>query len=344
MTLRATDREPRSDGGRTQTVEEILFDPDEEVALPVTRFERIKRLVDYYVVAPFRVMISDWRAVIGLTIITGFFLIGIFGPTFIKEPVFNEGSPYIQPFTNSNFPFGTDGYGQSIFKELIHATPAMIKMVIAGAVVSTAIGTVFGTVAGYKGGTIDTVLMTLTDIVATIPGLVLIIVIASAWPPKDPFVVGMLLAIDNWPGLSRGLRSQVLTIRQESYVESSRAMGLPSRRILSKDIVPQLMPLILISAAGAGRGVIFESVGLYFLGILPFSISNWGVMLNTAYNRGAAISNLNHFYWMFFPMLAIVIVSFGLILFSQGMDRVFNARLRAKHAKSVSDEGEESVQ
>jgi peptide/nickel transport system permease protein len=162
------------------------------------------------------------------------------------------------------------------------------------------------------------------------------------YPPKSPFVVGFILAIDNWPGLARSLRSQVLTIREESYIEAARAMDIPTRRIVGRDVISPLMPYIVINGANAARGVIFESVGLYFLGVLPFTTQNWGVMMNLAYKRGSAMANPSYAgHWLYVPMVAIILFSLGFILFAQGMDRVFNPRLRARHAKTADVEEEE---
>jgi len=225
--------------------------------------------------------------------------------------------------------------------QLVHATPAMLKMVAAGALLSVLVGTLIGLLSGYQGGTIDYVLMLITDTVLVIPALVLIIVISAVWAPRDPVLVGILLGIDNWPNLSRNIRSQVLSIREEDYTEASRAMGLSRSTILRKDMFSNMAPYILINLANGSRRIIFESVGLYFLGILPFTTLNWGVMMNQAY-QAANVTDLGKVHWLYLPMLMIIFISLGFLLFAQGTDRLFNVRLRAKHAKTGEDDGEES--
>jgi ABC-type dipeptide/oligopeptide/nickel transport system permease subunit len=137
--------------------------------------------------------------------------------------------------------------------------------------------------------------------------------------------------------LARQLRSQVLTIRTESHVEASRVLGLPTRSILSKNIMSRLMPLLMMGSAGAMRGVLMESVGLYFIGVLPFTNQNWGVILNVARN-GGALAGADRFHWILAPMVFIALMTYGLQLFAQGTDRLFNPRLRARHAATVSTE------
>ena len=327
--------DPRSDGGTTpeQSVFEMVSDAE-----PLTRQEKTARWVDVHVLTPLRIIKSDWRATAGILIIVGFALLGIIGPLVVPEPRIGQYESYLGPFQRMAYPFGTDGFGQPILPQLVHATPAMLKMAFAGAVLASGLGIVIGTTAGYKGGFVDTALMSVTDIFLTIPGLPLIIVLLSIFPgvTANPFFIGFLLAIDNWPGLARALRSQVLTIRESSYIEAGRAMGRSSPAILWDDIIPQLMPYITINSAKAARRVIFESVALFFLGILPSTMFNWGVMMNYAFKQGAAVSNPGRAgHWLYFPMLVLLVFSLGLILLSQGMDRIFNPRLRARHEETT---------
>jgi peptide/nickel transport system permease protein len=94
----------------------------------------------------------------------------------------------------------------------------------------------------------------------------------------------------------------------------------------------------MINMVNAARGVIFASVGLYFLGILPFSGLNWGVMMNLAYTAAGSLYTWSSAHWLLLPMITIVWLSFGLIMFGQAADKVFNPRLRARHADTVDDE------
>lgn len=203
----------------------------------------------------------------------------------------------------------------------------MVELVIAGSVVSVGVAVLVGTVAGYKGGSVDEVLMGVTDIALTVPGLPLILLLAAVFQPRDPLVLGLILAIDSWPGLARSIRSQILTIRDESYVEASRSMGVSTAGILRRDVLPQITTYVLINAATAGKAVITQAVALYFLNFIQISSANWGQMMDTAYRNGA-ISNPDRFYLILWPMLALALFSFGLILLSQGMDKIVDPRLR----------------
>lgn len=292
------------------------------------------------VLSPLKIAFTDWRTSVGLLIIAAFGLMGTVGVWLVEPTSMYDGEQYIRPFQMMEHPLGTDANGQDLLALTVHSTPAMFKMIFAGAVFTTVIATIVGTFTGYVGGTVDRVLMTITDIAMTIPGLPLVMVLAVTVEPTNPYLVGILLTINAWAGLARTIRSEVLSLREESYVEASRVMGVSTTDIVNKDIVPNLMPYILINFVAAGRGVIFGSVALYFLGVLPFSNLNWGIMLNQAYEGGALVS-ISLFYWLFIPMAVISLLSIGLILAAQGLDRVFNVRIRTRHASGSGDEGEE---
>ncbi len=332
------------DGGRVVDGPYEGDSPSEAIAEgdAPSRTERYKRFADEYVAAPMRVLWSDWRSRVGLIVVAGFLLMGTLGVVLVPVPEMNAGPRYVAPFTSWRYPLGTDSFGKGVFAQIVHATPAMLKMILAGALFGTSLGTAIGLTAGYKGGRVDRALMWFTDVMMTLPGLPLVIVLAAVFLPKNPFAVGVLLTINDWAGLSRSVRSQVLTLRDESYVEASRVLGVSTPAILSKDVLPNLMPYVSVNFVGMARTVIFESVGLYFLGVLPFTTLNWGVMMNLAYSTGGSLYTLDTAHWLFFPMLAITLLSLAFILLAQGADRIFNPRIRARHAsrRAGDDEGE----
>lgn len=297
----------------------------------MSRKDRYKLLVDEWMIAPAKIIWEDWRARVGTLIILFFVFLGTVATWFVEPTSTADGPRLIGPFQDWSHPLGTDNLGRDIFSQTVHATPMMLEMILAGAVFTTIMATVIGTVSGYKGGFSDRILMTFTDILMTIPGLPLVIVIAVILEPEAPWLVGIILTINAWAGLARAIRSQVLTLRSEAYVEASRLMGISTPTILAKDVVPGLAPYILINFVNTGREVIFASVGLYFLGILPMTQVNWGVMMQFAYDTGGALYTVETAHWLVTPMAAVVLLSFGLILFAQGTDRVFNPRVRARH-------------
>lgn len=315
-----------------------MFDlMDEGESSSAENRDRVRIFVEEYLKTPVRTVKGDWRVQVGGSILLLYALAGTLGVVLIDPPSQHVNQLLVPPFTNPAFPLGTDGLGQGMLALLVHATPAMLEMILVGALFTTIVGSIIGITAGYKGGNVDRVLTTLTDVMMTIPGLPLVLILALFFQPEAPWMVGLILAIDDWPALTRSLRSQVLSMRNAEYIEASRTMGLDYYTIFTRDILRNLLPYISVRFVGSSRKIIYSSIGLYFLGILPFSNLNWGVMLNFAYQRGA-LYTLDSVHWLLLPMLTIVLLSWGLILFAQGMDRMFNPRLRAKHSDVTPEE------
>ncbi|WP_459191529.1 ABC transporter permease [Halosimplex sp. J119] len=334
------DRSPpalvRTDGGTA--ADEDLFSPDTSVQRE-SLVDRISHGVREHLIAPLQIIRGDPRGVVGIGLLAWFFLMGTVGVLVYPKPTTMEAPIFAPPFQDMAYPLGTGVLGQQIDRQIVHATPAMLKMIASGALLSMVLGTVIGTVAGYKAGWWDYALMLLSDTVMTIPALALVVVLAAVYAPERPLVVGLILGINNWPGLARTVRSEVLSIRENEVIEAARVMGLSDRRILRKYVVRNLMPYISINFANSSRRIIFEAVGLYFLGLLPTTSQNWGIMMQEAYNN-SDLTNVAQLHWLVFPMLTIVALVLGLILTAQSLDRLWNVRLRARH---LQDEEETAI-
>ncbi|ELY41795.1 ABC transporter permease [Natronorubrum tibetense] len=283
-----------------------------------------------FVLEPWETMRRDWRAVTGLAIVSTYLLVGLVGPLLVEPTSVNDAPHRVAWFQSLEHPLGTDPMGRDLFSEMVHSTRPMLQMMLTGGLFTIVVGTAFGTVAGYKGGTVDTVLSGVTDIFINIPGLPLVIVLAVIFQPSNPFTLGVLLTVAAWAGLARAVRSQVLQLRHESFIEASRTIGIPTGPIVLKDVLPALLPYIAVNFVSAMRNVIFSAAGLYFIGVLPFEDTNWGITLRAAYD-GGAMYRVGLLHWILVPTLAIIVLSMGLILLAQSSDRVFNPRVREKH-------------
>lgn len=325
-----------SDGG---TGDAFTFDVESTVE--VTTRERVVDFYEEFIYKPGLVALDDKRTAIGGGILVVYLLMATVGAWLYPEPTTNQVARGIQPFQTMDAPLGSTPSGVDILAQTIHATPDMFILVTSGAVFATGLAVLTGTVSGYKGGRVDAVITTLSDIAMSIPGLPLVMVLAVTLNPKHPAVVGVVLTINYWSGLGRAIRSQVLTLREEAYTEASRAMGLSTRRILAKDIIPNLMPYVLVNFAFAARYCIFSAVGLYFLGVLPTNLANWGLQIQDAYDRSVLVGT-GPKYQILVPMITVAVFSLALVLLAQGLDRVFNPRVRTRMAgESESIDGED---
>lgn len=201
----------------------------------VTRSQRLRDFYDEFIYKPGLVAWDDRRTRIGLAIMLVYLLMSTVGVWFYRQPTTNQAPRGVPPFQSWAAPLGTTGSGTDVLALVIHATPEMLIMIAAGGVFATGVAVFVGTVAGYMGGIVDRVLTSFSDVMMSIPGLPLIMVLAVVYRPRSPVLIGILLTINYWAGLGRSIRSQVLTLREESYVEASRTMGVSTPQILIKE-------------------------------------------------------------------------------------------------------------
>ncbi|MCB0075519.1 MAG: ABC transporter permease, partial [Caldilineaceae bacterium] len=196
------------------------------------------------------------------------------------------------------------------------------------ALISTFIAVTFGTLAGFAGGRVDSFIMMITDIVLTIPQFPLLAVLAAFLTLDNLTFLGVLLGLLSWAALLRAVRSQVLSLKERDFIEASRALDMGTNHIIFRELVPNMMTYIVISFTLALTSAIYTQVGLVFLGLVPISTSNWGVMISLAWTRGAIFFKDSIWYIMM-PILAIVLLQLSVVTTTRSLELVFNPRLRA---------------
>jgi peptide/nickel transport system permease protein len=271
---------------------------------------------------------ADKVAFVGGLIIVLFVLAAIVGPSIAHlSKVPNPGAAYLGP--SLRHPLGTDALGQDVLVELVLGARPVIEVGVLAATFTVGLGVLIGLVSGYLGGAADAAMMRLTDVFLTIPGLPLIIVMATLIETSSPFVLAAILSVTAWAGLARAIRSQALSLRSSEFVEVSKVQGLPLRNIVGRQLLPNVGPYVAIHFLLAVTGAIYAEVGLFVLGIAPISSANWGEMINVAMSQGALYTSQSMVY-LFSPMAAIVILQVAFVMFSRAMDTVFNPRLRTQ--------------
>src|SRR5581483_9468880 len=181
-----------------------------------------------------------------------------------------------------------------------------------GALVMVVIGTGVGLYAGYRRGRTDSALMRVTDFVLTIPGFPLLLVLSTVWKFSSAWQMGLVLGVTGWGGLARAVRSQTLSLRERGFIEAARGLGLPTRHIVMRELLPNVAPYIATNLLLAVTGYIYAQVGLYFLGVLPLDTSNWGVMLNQAVFGSGALISPAALPYLLAPLGAILLLTLGI--------------------------------
>lgn len=311
-----------------------------EAEYSATPADLIQELLEIWVITPLKVLWTDYRGKLGVLIVVFYILMGTVGTLIVPEPSIDRTQQIIPAFQTLEYPLGTDGMGRGLLGLMVHSTPMMLQMILSGTLFGGMMGLALGLLCGYKGGTLDKTIMTFTDIIGSIPGLPLMLILVALIEPTDPYLIGIVLNIQGWVGSSRGIRSQAFAIRKKDYVEASEAMGTSTSNILFRDFLPELMPMITIGFLGGATGIIHASVGLYFLGILPHTHLNWGTVLNHAYDSSGALYSLEAAHWLLVPVITLTMLTFGFTMLAQAFDRVFNPRVRAQHkARKQRKEG-----
>lgn len=264
---------------------------------------------------------------IGFFILVFFMLMAVFGPMIYPSKLPIDPTQVYAPPSAQHW-LGTDYEGTDILALIVTGSRYVIVSAGLAAVFTVLFGTTLGLVSGYFLGPADTMIMRVTDFVLTVPTFPLLIVLSTIWHFGSPWAMGLVLGATGWGWLARSVRSQTLSLRERSFVEAVRALGMSTTHVILKEIFPNVAPFIAMNLLTTVTGSIYAEVGLFFLGVVPFTANNWGVMFNMALNSGGALYNPNSTMYLVSPMVCILLLTFGIILILDAVDEIFNPRLR----------------
>ncbi|NRQ33449.1 ABC transporter permease [Nonomuraea sp. NN258] len=274
-----------------------------------------------------RVMKRKPSRMAGVVIVVGFAFMGVFGPMFLPEHLPSDVNKLTQPPSWEHW-FGTDPQGRDVLALVITGSRYVLLSAAVTAIITVVLGTSIGLFSGFKRGRWDTVLMRVTDMKLTIPGLPLLLVLATVWKFGSPIQMGLVLGLLGWGGVARAVRAQTLSLRERGFIEAARGLGLSTTHIVGKELLPSMAPFIAMNMLIAVTGAVYAQVGLFFLGVLPYESDNWGVMLNLAVFQAGAMIQPYALGYLLAPLLAILLLTLGIVLVVDAMDEIFNPRLR----------------
>jgi ABC-type dipeptide/oligopeptide/nickel transport system permease subunit len=277
-------------------------------------------------------------AVLALVVLLAFSSIGYLGiPGWWKHSydaagtVVNRGAPTLSVVPTwlggngvsiGDHPFGQDDLGRDYFALTMRGAQISLLIALVVGIVSTVVGTVIGALSGYYRGIVETVLMRFTDVVITIPVLVIAAVLGQKYGNGGPFVLALVVSAVTWTSLARLVRGEFLSQREKEFVEAARALGAKPRRIIFRHILPNTVGVITVAATLSVATAILLETALSYLGFgVRAPDTSLGLLVSTYQN---AFTTRPWLFW--WPGLFIVLIALCVNFIGDGLRDAFDPR------------------
>ncbi|MFE0253615.1 ABC transporter permease [Streptomyces sp. NPDC059010] len=263
---------------------------------------------------------------VGMIALTLFALLALTAPLTVGSDVSSvtgaPGRPMESP--SAEFPLGTDRFGRDLLGLLVWGARVSLLVGLLAAALSVAIGTLVGITAGHFKGAYATVLMRVTDWFLVMPTLVLAIALATVMSRSLGTVV-LAIGVTSWPTTARLVRAQTLAVESRPYIERATALGGGHWHIMSRHVLPNVMPLVLAQTTLMISSSILAEATLAFLGLGDPTVVSWGGLLQDAREAGAVSSGM--WWYLVPPGIAIAVVALAFTLCGRTVESVLNPRL-----------------
>ena len=255
---------------------------------------------------------ANTLAVGSLYVIGGFYFFAIITPVLAPyDPAAIDdvmATRYLSP--SLMHLFGTDEFGRDLFSRALYGARVSLSVGLLAMLIAKSIGTTYGAVAAYFGGLVDGVMMRFVDVFIAFPTFYLMLMLVGVFEANILMLV-LILGLTAWPGTARFIRGEILSLKEQAFTESARAIGLPDRLIIVRHLIPSALSPVLVSAALSVAGMIGAEAGLSFLGLgIRPPTPSWGNMVS-----GGQDALLVAWWGAFFTgaLLALTLVSFSLL-------------------------------
>ncbi|OJX75661.1 ABC transporter permease [Leifsonia sp. 71-9] len=280
-----------------------------------------------------------WKFWVGLAVCVFFAVVAIVAPFLVPNP--NQSSPAgLQPPSAAHW-FGTTNIGQDVFGQVVAGTSGSVVIGVVAGAITVVLSMIFGVGGAFLGGFWDNASSLVSNVFLVIPGLPLLIIVTDYVESRDIVVIAVVIALVSWAGAARVLRAQTLSVRSRDYVDAARVASESNWRIMLREILPNLMPIIASQFVFGALGAILAEAGLSFLGLGAPGGKSWGSILFFAQNAQAI--TLGAWWWFVPPGLCIAILGAALGLINFSIDERINPRLRtaaiAKRSRSSRPKG-----
>jgi peptide/nickel transport system permease protein len=262
---------------------------------------------------------------LGMATFLGAVLLAIFYPLLSgADPLLRDGPPFAAP--SASYLLGTNNEGQDMLAQLIYGLRSSLIVGVLAGLFATVLGTAAGVLAGYKGGLIDDLLTTVTNLFLVIPSMVILILISNSIEKRSLGLIAVIIGATTWTWTARSVRAQTASLRDRDHVNLARLNGDGTASILARQIVPYLLSYIfMVFILQMASGILSEAA-ISMLGLGPYDSVSLGQILNNAQVSEALI---NGNWWAFLPAAFLIsVLTFSLYMVNTSMEEVFNPRLR----------------
>ncbi len=241
-----------------------------------------------------------------------------------KNPLGLAGRPLQWPSLEGPFILGTDASGRDIAAQIVHGARTTLVMALASTLIAIAVGIVIGALAGFYGGTVDNVLMRITEAFQTLPSFILLLVLVLVMGSSMQSVT-IVIGIVSWPAVARLTRAEFLSLRSREFIQACRTIGLRDSRIIFREILPNgLASIIVYGSVVMAMAILLES-SLAFLELSDPNVPSWGNLIG----HGRKVLR-SEWYVSAIPGVAILLTILAVSLVGQGLNDALNPRLRRR--------------
>ncbi len=276
----------------------------------------------------FELLIRSKKFLIGTAIVLAIILFGIIGPALTRDPL-AYSSNYAKP-PSKDFLLGTGNFGEDVLAQLCTGTRNSLMIGAIAGGIAMLIAVLVGGIGPYKGGLVDEIANAFTNVVMVFPMLPLLILLAAIFEQRSMLLLASLIGLTSWPWAARCIRSQVLTLKERGFIDVARMSGMKDRKIVVAEIMPNMLAYIIVVFVVSLSIAVLTEAGLSMIGLGPDPSTSvtLGSMLYWVMNSTQAALPWN-LWWCFIPPgLILTIFLVAVFIMHNGMDEVFNPRLR----------------
>ncbi len=272
-----------------------------------------------------RTAFGSGRFTTSVALVVVVLLFALLGPTLVgRDPNTVVGTMNSSPTAHP--PLGTDNFGRDEMTLLMYGTRNSLEIGAIAGIIAVLIGVLVGTVAGFYGGLVEEALMGVTNVLITIPAIVVLILLSIALGSRSAVTMGLIIGVTSWPWTARAVAAQTSSLRTREHIDIARLSGSSGFGIIVRDVIPYILSYLGMAFTLQLAAAVLTEAALSLLGLGPTNTISLGILLQWSLLWEAVRQGV---WWTFIPpTFFLAIVSFGLLLLNSSLDEIYNPRLQ----------------